>query len=213
MLQIGIVCDFTRERMPSRSSANGPNEDTERSNGKMLQRHRRVVWLRGSEEHFCGSFLDAEGGEIKLHGPLLGAHVQDDQDGIAATRILAQEREYVRIIAIQRHVASVPQGWFALVQSEQAFVKRENGVWVLRLDAYVVLGSARRDREPGMFRGAEPGIFRRVPLHRSALAVATFFFRPADFPDGILDVFLARGRGGPHANFFAVIHQRCLASS
>ena len=59
-----------------------------------------------------------------------------------------------------------------------------------------------------MIGRTKPCVFRVVPLHGRALAVATLFFWPANFPDRILDVFLANGGRGPHADFFAVIHER-----
>src|SRR5260370_9684091 len=52
---------------------------------------------------------------------------------------------------------------------------------------------------------------RHIPWHRSSFAVATLFLRPADFPDGILDVLVASGSRGAHADLFAVVHQWCRA--
>ena len=45
-------------------------------------------------------------------------------------------------------------------------------------------------------------------MHGCPFTVAALLLRPADFPDGILDVFLANGIGGAHADLFAVVHQR-----
>ena len=63
-----------------------------------------------------------------------------------------------------------------------------------------------RNGQPGLRRGGESGIRRRVPLHRRPLAVTAFLLRPADFPDGVLHIFLARRRRGAHAHFLAVVH-------
>ena len=78
------------------------------------------------------------------------------------------------------------------------------------LHADVIFRGAGRDGQPSVVRGTEASVFRCVPLHWCALAVAAFLFGPTDFPDGILDIFLASRRCGPHTNLFAVIHQRGL---
>ena len=46
------------------------------------------------------------------------------------------------------------------------------------------------------------------PLHGSALAVAAFFLGPAGDADGVVDVFLARGGVGGHADLRAVVDER-----
>ena len=45
-------------------------------------------------------------------------------------------------------------------------------------------------------------------MHRCSFAVAALLLRPADFPNGILDVLFSSGFRGAHADLFAVIHQR-----
>src|SRR5215467_5399283 len=110
-------------------SANGPEENSERGNGQMLKRQRGLFRLRGSQERFCGTFLDAKRSEIKLHGALLAAHVQHDKNGFASAGILPQKGQHVGIITIQGHAASiahVSQGRLGLAQFQKTFVKREN---------------------------------------------------------------------------------------
>src|ERR1700731_3799048 len=69
---------------------------------------------------------------------------------------------------------------------------------------------AWRNRKPRLGLG-EAGILLVVPLHRGALAVTSFFFRPSLSPNRILHIFLTCRWSGCHSDLLSVVHDRSSA--
>ena len=141
--------------------------------------------------------------EIEIHFSRYAAHIQDYEHALSL--VTPRIREHAGIVFIQRNVLALQQRLVGVPHREQLPVVVQNRIRIALFSFHVVIFVTVVHRQPRS-GGAESGVGLGVPLHRGALAIAAFFFGPAQLSHRILYVFRTFGIVVFHSNLFAVVH-------